>query len=670
MFTTCFSWSISIHRYCCKVVPKPLFLPLLKSAHMNAIAERIADFLKEYSPFNNLSYNELLIVSNNVRVINLEKNKILFQINDLLHDSFYVVASGVVTLSVISDAEETLLNKCVPGDIFGLRPFFAKNNYQMTAKAREESIIYAIPIATFRPFVAQNAEVLNFLLESFAHNSNNPTDRDNKGKLLSDNVVFSGQQSEMQYFQSLSYNKTPLKASLSSLVKDVAQLMTDNLLDSVIITENQFPIGIVTDNDMRSKIATGRVPITATVDKIMAAPVITVAENVSLAEAQLSILRYNVSHLCVTVDGSDKSEIRGIISEHDLIVAQASNPGVLIKEIKRGQNGADLKRVRTKLAELIQTSIGKNVPLSHINNVASEINMAIIKRSVELSILELGSPPARFAWLAIGSQGRKEQLLLTDQDSILVFEDVAADKYRDVKDYFLKLAKKTVETLEKVGFEPCPNGHTANNILWCKSISDWMKQYSNWMAQPGEISNEISSVFFDYEIAFGEPKIEEAITETIFRNVKKNKLFFDYLGNDALRKPAPLSFFKKFNVEEEGPNKDKFDIKTRALMPLIDGARLIVLSHDIRGINNTYLRFKQLAITDPKHAEIYLNCAEAFQTLFKFRTMEGLKNDSNGQFINLEELSKADREKLKNALAPMKDLEELIKDSFQLTQFS
>lgn len=637
---------------------------------MNAIAERIADFLKEYAPFNNLSYNELLIVSNNVRVINLEKNKILFQINDLLHDSFYVVASGVVTLSVISDAEETLLNKCVPGDIFGLRPFFAKNNYQMTAKAREESIIYAIPIATFRPFVAQNAEVLNFLLESFAHNSNNPTDRDNKGKLLSDNVVFSGQQSEMQYFQSLSYNKTPLKASLSSLVKDVAQLMTDNLLDSIIITENQFPIGIVTDSDIRSKIATGRFPITATVDKIMASPVITVAENVSLAEAQLSILRYNVSHLCVTVDGSDKSEIKGIISEHDLIVAQASNPGVLIKEIKRAQNATDLKRVRTKLAELIQTSIGKNVPLSHVNNVAGEINMAIIKRSVELSILEMGSPPARFAWLAIGSQGRKEQLLLTDQDSILVFEDVAADKYRDVKDYFLKMAKKTVATLEKVGFEPCPNGHTANNILWCKSVSDWIKQYSNWMAQPGEISNEISSVFFDYEIAFGEPKIEEAITETIFRNVKKNKLFFDYLGNDALRKPAPLSFFKKFNVEEEGPNKDKFDIKTRALMPLIDGARLIVLSHDIRGINNTYLRFKQLAITDPKHAEIYLNCAEAFQTLFKFRTMEGLKNDSNGQFINLEELSKADREKLKNALAPMKDLEELIKDSFQLTQFS
>ena len=190
------------------------------------------------------------------------------------------------------------------------------------------------------------------------------------------------------------------------------------------------------------------------------------------------------------------------------------------------------------------------------------------------------------------------------------------------------------------------------------------------MNTPGEISNEISSIFFDYEIAFGEPKIEEAITDLIFNNVKKNKLFFDYLGNDALRKPSPLNFFKKFNLEEEGINKDKFDIKTRALMPLIDGARLFVLNHNIRGINNTYLRFKQLAMVDPKHSEIYLNCADAFLTLSKFRTLEGLKNDSSGQYINIEELTKIDKENLKNALAPIKDLEELIKDSFQLTQFS
>ena len=638
---------------------------------MNSIAEHIADFLKEYPPFNHLTFQELSEIATSIRVVNLEKHKILFQINDVLHDSFYVVASGVINLSVIADAEETLLNKCHLGDIFGLRPFFAKNNYMMTAKAREESIVYAIPIATFRPFVANNSEVLNFLLQSFATNTPNPKDKENsRGKLISDNVYYSDQQSEMQYFQSLNYNNSPLKTIITSTVIEVAQLMTETLMNNVIVCDNNMPIGIVTDTDMRSKIATGRFPVTASIDKIMSSPVITVQENVSLAEAQLLMLKHNMTHLCVTQDGTNKSAVKGIISERDLIIAQASNPGVLIKEIKRSQSPKDLKQIRERLADLIQNSISKNIPLSHINNIASEINMALIKRAVELSILELGSPPARFAWLSIGSQGRKEQLLLTDQDSILIFEDVIPDKYRDVKDYFLKLGKKTTVTLEKIGYELCPNGHMGSNMLWCKSLTDWTKQYNSWMNTPGENSNDLSSIFFDYEIAFGEQKIEEAITNTVFKNAQNNTLFFDFLGNDALRKNAPLTFFKNFNVEEEGPNKNKFDIKTRALMPLIDGARLFTLNYNIRGINNTYLRFKQLAIIDVKNLEIYLNCAETFLILSKFRTLEGLKNDNSGQFINLNELSKIDKEKLKNALTPMKELEELIKSKFQLTQFS
>ena len=442
------------------------------------------------------------------------------------------------------------------------------------------------------------------------------------------------------------------------------------MFDSALITDQSYPVGIVTDKDFRSKVATGRVSLFSSIDKIMASPVITVTENISVAEAQLVMLKHGVSHLCVTHDGTDKSEVKGSISEHDLVVAQANNPGVLLREIKRSQTAKELKLVRDKLADIIQSSLNKNIPLTHINSIAGEITLAIVKRAVEQAILDLGSPPARFAWLSIGSQGRKEQLLLTDQDSILVFDDVSADKYRDVKDYFIRLSKKTTATLEKVGFSICPQGHMASNMLWCKSLSDWQKQYNNWMKNPGEISNEISSAFFDYEMAFGEQNIEDAITDVIFKNAKNNTLFFDYLGNDALKKPTPLNFFKKFNVEEDGEHKGKFDIKTRSLIPLIDGARLLVMSNNIRGINNTYLRFKQLAMVDPKFSEIYLNCADTFLLLSKFRAIEGLKNDDSGQFINLDEINKLDKEKIKASLASIKELEELIKDRFQLTHFS
>jgi CBS domain-containing protein len=636
----------------------------------NSIVNRISDFLKEHQPFSFLNYDDLQKISESIKILNFDKNSFIFKNNEKLHDCFYLVNAGSVKISVIIDAEEMLVNKCNVGDVFGLRPFFAKNNYQVAAKAREDVILYAIPIAVFKPYLGSNPDILNHLLESFASSNKNSAEFMNVSISNSENIPLSDNQIDLLFFQSLKYNKNPLLITSNELIKDVALKMTDASLDYALIQDKNIPIGIVTDKDFRSKVSTGRISKSTTIDKIMASPVLSVPENISVAEAQLIMIKHGLTHLCCTEDGTNLSGIKGVITEHDLIQAQANNPGVLLKEIKRSQSVKDLKEIRDKLGDVIQSSISKNIPIPHIYGIAGEITLAIVKRSVELSILELGSPPAKYAWLCVGSQGRKEQLLLTDQDSILIFEDVAPEKYRDVKDYFIKLSKKTTSILEKVGFKLCENGHIASNILWCKSLTDWIKQYNNWMNTPGENSNEISSTFFDYEIAIGDNYLEEAITETIFNNVKNNVLFFDYLGNDALRKNAPLTFFKKFNIEEDGPNKGKFDIKTKALLPLIDSARLMTLNLSIKGINNTYLRFKQLAIVDAKHAEIYLNCAEAFLILSKFRTEEGFKNDSDGQFINIDELSKIDKEKLKNALLPMQGMEELLKDRIQLTQFS
>ncbi len=635
----------------------------------NSLALRIAGFLKNHLPFSKLSDSDNFQIAEDIRVVSLEKNQTLFKINDLLHDSFYVVASGVVNLMIVSDAEEKLLNKCVSGDMFGLRPFFAKNNYMMTAKAREDSVVYAIPIASFRPFLSQNSEVLNFLLESFAANSKHPGVHENSGNYSSEAVNFPDKQPEIQYFQALNYNKMPLLSSSAALVKDLAQLMTDNLSDSAIVVLNKLPIGIVTDADLRTKIATGRYPVSIAVDRVMSTPVLTVPENVSLAEAQLLLLKNNLTHLVVTADGSDKSEVKGIISQNDLIVAQASNPGVLIKEIKRSKNGSELFQVREKLSDLVRTSIAKNIPLPHVNNISGEIITAMVKRAVELAILEMGSPPSRFAYFSIGSQGRKEQLLMTDHDSMLVFDDVSPDKYQEVRDYFLRLAKRTVFVLEQSGFPPCPKGHLASNVQWCKSLSEWKKQFADWIQNPGAKDSGIDPVFFDFDLIVGETRIEEDLLELVYGTARKNS-FFDYLGNLSLRKPPPLTFFKKFNVEEEGENRDKFDIVTRAIAPLTDAARLLALSQNLRGVTNTYMRFKQLAMLDLRNSETYLNSAESWVILSKYRTLEGMKFDNSGQFLNLQELSRIDKDKIKAAIEPMKDLEELIKDKFRLTQFS
>ena len=192
------------------------------------------------------------------------------------------------------------------------------------------------------------------------------------------------------------------------------------------------------------------------------------------------MLKNNVSHLCVTKDGSVDSDITGIITEHDIVVAQANNPGVLLKQCKRAQKSADLKEVREKLSDLIQHSLDKNVPIQHISSIIAEINLAITSRAIELAIDKMETPPpTQFAWLNIGSQGRKEQLLMTDQDNAIVFEDVAEDKYDTVKKYFIELAENVNKTLSKVGYAYCPAEMMASNPQWCKSVSDWNNQFNN-----------------------------------------------------------------------------------------------------------------------------------------------------------------------------------------------
>ncbi|WP_309597376.1 DUF294 nucleotidyltransferase-like domain-containing protein [Flavobacterium davisii] len=144
---------------------------------------------------------------------------------------------------------------------------------------------------------------------------------------------------------------------------------------------------------------------------------------------------------------------------------------------------------------MMQQALTKNIPLQHLYNVAGEIILAIIHRSVELAILDLGSPPVPFAFLSIGSQGRKEQLLLTDHDNMLIYADVEIQQARNARFYFSQLAKKVAETLEKLGYKHCEFGNSITNEKWCKPLGEWIMQYENWIKSPGNLLMNIVPFF-------------------------------------------------------------------------------------------------------------------------------------------------------------------------------
>ena len=632
----------------------------------NTIAERIYDFLKDFPPFNALESDQLMTICENVRVGYYEKDKFVFEKNDEVHDSFYVVKDGAVGIFRDSDI---LVDECDEGDIFGLRALIRKSEYRLNAKAIEESIVYSISSQLLEEFITTNVHANKFLMASFASNTLNPYGDNSNGSLYSQEGEFDQNTEHLTHVQNVQFTRAPVTCVENTKVEIAAMTMTEKRVGSIIITKDNKPKGIITDKDLRTKIATGKFNISEKVKRIMSSPVITIPEATSIAEAQITMLRNKITHLCVTRDGTVESELVGVLSEHDIVISHSNNPSFLIKEIKRAQNSEKLKDVREKTQGLMQRYLDQHIPVFLVSKIVSAINEAICQKAIELSLVELDqTAPVPFSWISLGSQGRREQLLMTDQDNALVFADVPVGKYEETKSYFLKLAILVNEKLNDVGFEMCPAEMMASNPKWCLSVSEWKAQFNDWITKPDEDKIMLSTIFFDYEKVYGDSELVGQMSDSIFDSIDTYGIFLNFLALNAMKNPPPLGFFRQFLIEHGGEHKDKFDIKARAIMPLVDAARLLVLSKNIKDYNNTILRFQKLADLEPQNKDLYNACIDAFKILLRFRTIEGLRLGDYGRFIDLKTLSKSHRLKLKGCFGPIKDIQELIRVRFNLSQ--
>ncbi|WP_103069801.1 DUF294 nucleotidyltransferase-like domain-containing protein [Aquimarina sediminis] len=633
----------------------------------NTIAERIQDFLKQFPPFDSLKKEELLLISSQIRVLYVEKGEYLFRQDSPCHDEFYIVREGAIGLYRGFDDDQNLVDICDAGDLFGLRILIIKKDYRMSAKADEESIVYAIPARVFEPFIEENREVNKFLLGTFAAHARNYFTETEKGQRI-DNTISIETVKDLSALRSISYRKKPVTCTFDDTIKDIAKKMTDKKVSCIIIVDgNKQPIGIITDRDLRAKIATGMYEITSLVNQIMVSPVVTYSKKITVAEAQIALIKHDISHLCITKDGTQDSKLIGILSDHDLLVSFGNNPSVLIKEVKRIKKPQKLRYIRQQVEKLLKSYLEQNIPTKHIINIISEINDALIIRVIELSLKEMSTPPpVKFCFMVLGSQGRREQLLLTDQDNAIVFENVDEQAYEATQLYFMELANKITKGLHTIGFEYCPAEMMASNPRWCMSLSKWKDQFRNWMITPTEEGTLLSSIFFDFQYVYGDRTMTDVLSEAVFEGVNKSNRFLGLLGVSALQKPSPLGFFKQFLVEQNGEHKDTFDIKIRAMMVLIDAARILTLYHNVKGVNNTLLRYAKLAEIEPKNAALFESCSKAFRVLIKFRTRQGLLHHDSGRFIKLNTLSKKDKLKLKRCFRPIRDIQELLRVRFQL----
>lgn len=633
----------------------------------NSIAERVSDFLKRFPPFNILNTVSLSQISTNVDIIYLEKGDTLFEQNDGFHQHFYITRDGAINLHHESaNKEKNIVGISDSGDIFGIRPLINQENYKLTATANEESIVYAIPIKIFESVTNNNVKIQKYLITAFASNTYDAYTSKVNNEIFVDYLPNKSQ--DIANFQTANYTKRPITCNEDTTLQDAAIKMCEHKIGCIIVIDiDNQPVGIVTNSDIKNKIATGKFPIATEVTNIMSSPIITEKKGITVANAQLTMIQHNIAHLCITKDGTSNSKLIGVLAHHDILVSLGNSPSVILKEIKRAKKNRHLRQARLKANTLLKGYLDQNIPISHIVKIISKINDAVTVRAIVLAIKKMkAEPPVKFSWVSIGSQGRKEQLLFTDQDNALIFEDVADHKYTETQNYFLELARLVTKSLNRIGFEYCEADMMASNKSWCKSISEWQEQFKSWIFNPNQKNILLSSIFFDYNHIHGEKALVDTLTDTIYNALKDSTMFFKFLGKDALKSPPPLGFFKQFLVEQNGDHKDLFNIKSKALMPLIDAARVLTLSKEVKDVNSTYERFEKLAQLEPNNKELFNSCAYAFKALLKFKTKQGIQNNSSGKFIELKTLTKEEKLKLKRCFKPISEIQDALIFRFDL----
>ncbi|NJC27407.1 DUF294 nucleotidyltransferase-like domain-containing protein [Neolewinella antarctica] len=640
----------------------------------NQVTRRLYDFLKDVPPFNYVDDEAALLrVASRVEVTYLTPGTVVFRPGEPPRDRFFVVKEGAVELFRVDDAGEQLVERCGEGDVFGIRPLLAEDNYLFLARAAEESLVYAINTAGFRELLPLYPRVTQFLAATMAGSNRyaitaTKPSPEATAELGAESLAFGLLES-----QRLGNLRQPITCFATARIVDAAKLMTEHNVGSIVVVSREHhPVGIITDRDFRSKVATGVRSPQDGVIKLMKKPVVCIGPTLTAADVQIEMLRRGINHLVQTEDGTRNSPITGVVSKHDLLVLQGNNPAVLIREIGRAKSAAYLRTLRERAERMLATYLEQEVSIVFITTIMTRLNDEIIRTCIKMGLARMqadgrGNPPALFDWLALGSQGRGEQLLRTDQDNALIFADVPAARYNTVKDYFLQLAGYVTESLNQVGFEYCTADMMASNPAWCLPVSKWKEQFTHWMDDNTAENLLNVSIFFDFRGVWGDGSLPAQLTKHIFRERPGSRTrFLASLAQMAVNYPSPLTFFRNFVVERSGEHKNQFDLKSRAMRPLTDAARVLMLEARVGNVNNTFRRYETMAELEPQNARGYREAAQAYEVLIRLRATVGLRRQDSGRYLEPKELTSMQRVLLRNSFNPVGDMQMRLETRFQL----
>ncbi len=579
---------------------------------MNSEAVR---FLATVEPFDLLSEDELGKTAQNLSQSSYPSGRILFVQNKSILNHVYIIAQGKVEKYIEGenrkDLSEVLEEKSIYG---GLSTLFNRSLSIRTVITLEKTTLYSLSRVHFLDLCSRYPEFIQYFTAQFSSQMLQRPYMTLIARTAGTDESTASPGFLNLYLQDI-FSREFASCSEDLNIQDAAKIMSSKKRSSIVVMNSQGQsVGLLTDNDLRSKVVSRNYPVNKPVRDITSRPLITLSAKAQVFEAIMKMMKHNIKHLVIT---DDSANILGIATEQDLLLAQGKSPVYLMREILLAGGISDLKARYRQLPGLIKSLMDSGARAGDLNRIITEISDAILKKISEFALEQAGKPPARFAFMIMGSEGRMEQTLKTDQDNAIVYADVEADLEKEAQKYFLQLGDKICTMLDQVGYSFCRFKIMANNLKWCQPLSVWQKYFWNWIHNAEPVDLLHSSIFFDFRTGYGDNDLIDGLRNYLFQTLGDWLGFFRHLAENSLRFKPPLDFFGNLVLKTTKDRKNYLDIK-KPMQIMVDFARVYALKHRISD-TNTLSRLEklgQLGVLDKKD---YQELAHAYGFMMLIR---------------------------------------------------
>lgn len=515
--------------------------------------QEFADFLGSQPPFDALSADDLARLASRVEVEYFSAGTLIVPAGSPPLDHLYVVRTGAVEI-VDRGRVVDLLG---PGDTFGHISVLTGLAPALSARAAEDTVCYRLPDP--RTVVTDPAAL------RFSHFGTMIA----RERLTGSGLIARPQSPVTRYMRVIVW------CDASAPVRDAAEAVTRAGQSCAVIRTSQG-IGIVTDRDFRSKVATGGISVDDPVHLIMSAPVNAVPSTMTLATAFVQMVKSGVHHL--VVQDEDATPI-GILRAMDLASVEVRDPMLIRTAIDAAADVSELIQACRLLPPTVVELHDTGVPAEHMGALLAALTDAVLGRLLMWS--SDASPLPDRSWLVLGSMARQEPLPGSDVDTGLVWADHG--DAAELGGHVRRGAACVLDDMEKCGLRRCPDGANADNPLFSRSRSAWTAAARAWVTEPTrEGALLLSSIAADSR-PITELTIGRAVTDTI-RQTTRSTEFLDALLGFTLTARPPVGFIRDFVVDHTGEHRGGLDLKRGGLRPISALARwLAIATGEVRG---------------------------------------------------------------------------------------